>query len=147
MPESRGKGYWCGLGLVGVLLLAEAAMAMPEPTEQRREGIVERVAQNTESPEADRLFEEAYQLFQQGTAESLQQAIPKFEQAAILYRQAGDKGLEALSLLAVGYIYSSLGEKQKALEYYDRALPLRQAVGDRGGEAATLNNIGLSTPH
>ncbi|MGB7060021.1 MAG: CHAT domain-containing tetratricopeptide repeat protein, partial [Geitlerinemataceae cyanobacterium] len=142
MPESRGKGYWCGLGLVGVLLLAEAAMAMPEPTEQRREGIVERVAQNTESPEADRLFEEAYQLFQQGTAESLQQAIPKFEQAAILYRQAGDKGLEALSLLAVGYIYSSLGEKQKALEYYDRALPLIQAVGDRRMEAATLNYIG-----
>ncbi len=142
MPESRGKGYWCGLGLVGVLLLAEAAMAMPEPTEQRREGIVERVAQNTESPEADRLFEEAYQLFQQGTAESLQQAIPKFEQAAILYRQAGDKGLEALSLLAVGYIYNSLGEKQKALEYYDRALPLFQAVGDRRMEAATLNHIG-----
>ena len=34
MSESRGKGYWCGLGLVGVLLLSKAGVAMPEPIEK-----------------------------------------------------------------------------------------------------------------
>ncbi|XDE63228.1 tetratricopeptide repeat protein [Arthrospira platensis BEA 1257B] len=39
-------------------------------------------------------------------------------------------------------MYSSLGEKQTALDYYNQALPLSRAVGDRRGEATTLNNIG-----
>ncbi|VXD11466.1 hypothetical protein PL9631_1030054 [Planktothrix paucivesiculata PCC 9631] len=39
-------------------------------------------------------------------------------------------------------MYSSLGEKQQALDYYNQALPLLRAVGNRGGEANTLNNIG-----
>jgi tetratricopeptide (TPR) repeat protein/CHAT domain-containing protein len=98
--------------------------------------------QPANSDAAEQVLREAWQLYQQGTAESLREAIPKFEQAVILYRQADDKGSEALSLLALGYIYSSLGEKQRALEYYDQALPLFQAVGDRGREASTLNNIG-----
>jgi tetratricopeptide (TPR) repeat protein/CHAT domain-containing protein len=98
--------------------------------------------QPANSDAAEQVFQEALQLLQQGTAESLQQAIPKFEQAVILYRQAGDKHFEAVSLLALGRVYDDLGEKQKALEYYDRALSLYQAVGDRGGEAITLNNIG-----
>jgi CHAT domain-containing protein/tetratricopeptide (TPR) repeat protein len=103
-----------------------------------------RIAQQpANSDAAEQVYQEGVQLFQQGTAESLQEAIPKFEQAALLYRQAGDKGSEALSFLAVGYVYNDLGEKQKALEYYDRALPLYQAVEDRDGEATTLNNIGL----
>ncbi|NEP09760.1 MAG: tetratricopeptide repeat protein [Symploca sp. SIO2C1] len=91
---------------------------------------------------AEQVFNEGWELYQQGTAESLPQAIPKFEQAAILYRQAGDKDSEALSLLVLGRVYDDLGEKQKALEFYNQALPLYQAVGDRGGEAITLNNLG-----
>ncbi|NES21763.1 MAG: tetratricopeptide repeat protein [Symploca sp. SIO3E6] len=94
------------------------------------------------SSPAEQALAEGWELFQQGTAESLRQAIPKFEQAAILYRQAGDKPSEALSLLALGKVYDLLGEKQKALEFYNQALPLYRAVGDRGGEATTLNNLG-----
>jgi CHAT domain-containing protein len=97
--------------------------------------------QPANSDAAEQVFQEALQLFQQGTAESLQEAIPKFEQAVILYRQADDKGSEAVSLLYIGRVYNLLGEKQKALEYNDRALPLSQAVGDRGGEANTLFNV------
>ncbi|NET55238.1 MAG: tetratricopeptide repeat protein [Symploca sp. SIO2E6] len=83
------------------------------------------------------------QLYEQGTAEFLRQAIPKFEQAATFYSQAGDKDLEALSILALGRIYDDLGEKHKALEFYNQALSLYKTVGDRGGEAITLNNLGL----
>jgi len=91
---------------------------------------------------AERAYAEGKHLYQQGTAESLRQAIPKFEQAVILYRQAGDKRSAALSLLAVGFIYDELGEKQQALEFFNQALPLYRAVEDRRGEATTLNNIG-----
>jgi len=91
---------------------------------------------------AEQVFQEAVKLYKQGTAESLRQAIPKFEQAVILYRQAGDKSSEATSLGYIGYIYDSLGEKQQALDYYNQALPLYKVVEDRGGEAKTLNNIG-----
>jgi len=91
---------------------------------------------------AEQLFNEGDQLIKQGTAESLRQAIPKFEQAAVLYRQAGDQDSEGLSLLALGKIYSSLGEKHKALQFYNPALPLFRAVGNQVGEATILNNIG-----
>ncbi len=101
-----------------------------------------RIAQNSSSPEADRLLQEGLQLFQQGTAESLRAALEKWEAARQLYRAAGDARKEAITLVGMGRINDDLGEKQKALEFYNQALPLRRAVGDRGGEAMTLNNIG-----
>ncbi|MEY3065729.1 MAG: hypothetical protein RLZZ532_2521, partial [Cyanobacteriota bacterium] len=94
-------------GIIGVALLSESGMATPkpletgflltisnhQPTELKKPGFLPQtlIAQNSSNSEADRLYQEGAELFQQGTAESLQQAIPKFEQAAILYRQAGDK--------------------------------------------------------
>ncbi|NCS12159.1 MAG: tetratricopeptide repeat protein [Microcystis aeruginosa G13-09] len=82
------------------------------------------------------------QLFQQGTAESYQQAITKWEQALPLWRNVGDKAQEAFINLALGRVYDLLGFKPKALEYYNQALPLYQSLKDRTGEATTLNNIG-----
>ncbi|MEX6776758.1 tetratricopeptide repeat protein, partial [Limnospira fusiformis NRMCF6962] len=81
-------------------------------------------------------------LFQQGTAESLREALEKLQAARELYRAAGDKGNEAFTLLGMGRINSDLGEKQTALDYLNQALPLLRAVEDRRGEATTLNNIG-----
>jgi CHAT domain-containing protein/tetratricopeptide (TPR) repeat protein len=123
-------------GITCLLLSSPSFAAIPQQ-------MAPRIAQQpANSDAAEQVYQEALQLFRQGTAESLQEAIPKFEQAVILYRQADDKASEAVSLVYIGYIYSSLGEKQKALEYYDQALPLFQAVGNRGEEANTLNNIG-----
>jgi tetratricopeptide (TPR) repeat protein len=82
------------------------------------------------------------QLYQQGTAESLRQAITKFEEALPLYRAVGDRRKEAVTLVYIGYIYNALGEKQKALSFFNQSLPLSRATGDKAGEAATLNNIG-----
>ncbi|MBD2672107.1 tetratricopeptide repeat protein, partial [Arthrospira platensis FACHB-439] len=101
------------------------------------------IAQNSSNSEADRLLNEGLQLFQQGTAESLREALEKWQAARELYRAAGDKGNEAVTLLGMGRINDLLGEKQTALDYYNQALPLYRAVEDRGGEATTLNNIGL----
>jgi CHAT domain-containing protein len=92
---------------------------------------------------AERVFNEGMTLYQQGSAESLRQAIQKWQEARLLYRAVGDRGGEAITLNNIGRVYDDLGEKQKALDFYNQALPIRRAVGDRGGEAITLNNIGL----
>jgi CHAT domain-containing protein/Flp pilus assembly protein TadD len=91
---------------------------------------------------AERAFQEGMQLYRQGAAESLRQAITKFEEALPLYRAVGDRQLEAVSLNYIGYIYNALGETQKALDYFNQSLPLSRATGDKAGEAVTLNNIG-----
>jgi CHAT domain-containing protein/tetratricopeptide (TPR) repeat protein len=100
------------------------------------------ITQNSSNSEADRLLQEGLQLFQQRTAESLRAALEKWEAARQLYRAAGDKGREALTLLSMGRINDDLGEKQQALDYYNQALPLTRVVGDRRTEATTLSNIG-----
>ncbi len=92
--------------------------------------------------EAERLFGEGLQLYGQRTAESLQQAIQKWEEALPLIRAVGDKVREATTLNNMGKVYSDLGEKQKALDYYSKSLPLWQEMRDKAGEAGTLNNIG-----
>ncbi|MBE8968642.1 CHAT domain-containing protein [Nostocales cyanobacterium LEGE 12452] len=107
----------------------------------------------TNSPDASAaanlVYEEGKQLYQQGTAESLLQAIAKFEQALQLYRQGSDidagqsrLSSEADTISYIGKIYSELGEKQKALSYYNQCLSLYRQVGDKKAEAISLNNIG-----
>jgi CHAT domain-containing protein/predicted negative regulator of RcsB-dependent stress response len=91
---------------------------------------------------AERLSQEALQLYKQGTAESKRQALAKNEEALKLYRVLNDKKWEALTLLGIGKVYDDLGEKQKALEYYNQSLPLMREVDDKLSQAVTLNNIG-----
>ncbi|MEB3886180.1 tetratricopeptide repeat protein, partial [Lyngbya sp. CCY1209] len=100
------------------------------------------IAQQSDSGAADASLQRGMELLREGTAESLRAAIPYFEEAARLYEQTGDRANQAFAQLALGRVYSDLGEKQQALEYYEQALPLFQAVGDRSREATTLNNIG-----
>jgi len=133
-------GRWC-IGIGASILLSQPVMAAPMTTQ-----LSQRVSQQgggNAAAAAEKALSEGLQLYQQGTAESKRQAISKFEETLKQYREAGDNKGQAFSLLALGKIYSELGEKQKALEYYSQSLPLSRAVGDRTGEAVTLNNIGL----
>jgi CHAT domain-containing protein/uncharacterized protein HemY len=91
---------------------------------------------------AERLFEEGMTLYQQGSAESLRQAIQKWQEARLLYRAVGDRRVEAITLTGIGRVYDALGEKQKALDFYNQALPIFRTVGDRSMEAITLTGIG-----
>ncbi|MBD2063839.1 CHAT domain-containing protein [Funiculus sociatus GB2-A5] len=127
---------------IGVLLLSESVAAIPA-------GIGVRISQQPAATEEDatraaagRAYKEGDQLYQQGTAESLRQAIAKLNEALPLYQAVGDKKGEAVTLLGIGKIYDALGEKQKALEFYNQSLPLSRATGDKVGEGVTLNNIG-----
>ncbi|MEG5233904.1 tetratricopeptide repeat protein [Microcoleus sp. AT9b-C3] len=133
-------GRWC-IEIGASILLSQPVMAAPMTTQ-----LSQRVSQQgggNAVTAAEKALREGLQLYQQGTAESKRQAISKFEETLKQYREAGDNKGQAFSLLALGKIYSDLGEKQKALEYYSQSLPLSRAVGDRRGEAVTLNNIGL----
>jgi CHAT domain-containing protein/Tfp pilus assembly protein PilF len=106
-------------------------------------GKVVQTAQTNSNEAAQKIYEEAEKLYEQGTAEALRGAIVKYEEALKLYRSAGDRPGEAIILISIGRVYSDLGEKQKALEYYSQSLTFRREAGDRRGEAITLNNIGL----
>ncbi|HEY9600532.1 MAG TPA: CHAT domain-containing protein [Allocoleopsis sp.] len=83
------------------------------------------------------------QLYRQQTAESLRQAIAKWEEALSLYRAVGDKKQEAVTLSNIGGVYDALGEQQKALDYYNQSLPVSRAVGDKAQEVLTLGNIAI----
>ena len=100
-------------------------------------------AQTNSSEAADKVYQEAQKLYQQGTAESKRSAIVKYEEALKLYRETGDRASEAIVLNNIGLVYSEFGEKQKAREYYSQSLPLSRAAGSRAQEAITLNNMGL----
>jgi CHAT domain-containing protein len=56
---------------------------------------------------------------------------------------AGDAKAEARTLSEIGYLYFSIGEKQKTLDCFNQALTLRRGVNDRSGQAGALNDIGV----
>ncbi|MEG3840362.1 tetratricopeptide repeat protein, partial [Microcoleus sp. herbarium14] len=105
-------------------------------------GKVVQTSQTRSSEAAEKALNEGLKLYQQGTAQAKRSAIVQFEQALKLFREAGDRSQEVLTLNNIGAVYKDLGEQQKALKYYNQSLPLSRAIGDRSKEATTLNNIG-----
>jgi CHAT domain-containing protein/Tfp pilus assembly protein PilF len=128
--------------LLSAVLLADAVGATPRNRELQIAQQPGTTQQNATRAAAERVFQEGMQLYQQGTAESLRQAIAKWQEALKLWQQVDAKSWEANTLYNIGHIYDSLGEKQEALKYYNQALPILRAVGYKVEEAGTLNNIG-----
>ena len=81
--------------------------------------------------------------FDAGKETSSREALRIYSVALQMFRILEDEANEALVLLDIGRVYSSLGEQREALESYKQALPLWQKGNDASGEATTLNNIGL----
>jgi CHAT domain-containing protein/Flp pilus assembly protein TadD len=137
---------------ISVLLLSESVAATStrfSPLLKGGWGGSSSIAQQPATSEQDatrtaaqRAFQEGKQLYRQGTAESLRQAIAKYQEALPLYRAVGDKAREALILNNIGLVYDDLGETQKALDSYNQSLPLARAVSDKATEAVILSNIG-----
>jgi tetratricopeptide (TPR) repeat protein len=100
------------------------------------------VPQDGQRIAAQSAFAEGMRLMAQPMPGARRKAIERFEAALPLLRSAGDRHGEADTLHALGFVHSSLAEKQKALDYYQLEVPLREALGDRPGEAEVLNNIG-----
>jgi tetratricopeptide (TPR) repeat protein len=91
-------------------------------------GKVVQTAQTNSSDAALKVYFEAQELYEQGTAEAKRSAIAKYKEVLKLYREAGDRSGEATTLNNIGSVYSELGQKQKALEYYSQSLPLSRAA-------------------
>jgi tetratricopeptide (TPR) repeat protein len=91
---------------------------------------------------AHEAFNKGIELRYQTTAESLQQAELKFQEAAGLFRLLNLRLFETITLLQWAEVADLLGQKQKALEIYTRALPLSKAIGMTNLEVAILGNIG-----
>src|SRR5258705_1099090 len=91
---------------------------------------------------AEKTFDEARKLRAQQTGDARRAAIKKYEEAALLFRAAGDTYRTALSLSSIGNTYAQLNEFRKALGYFNDTLSLSQALGDRRLEAATETFLG-----
>jgi len=93
--------------------------------EQQRAAIAATLPQQPagETDPALQALQEGEKLWEQGTKDSVQQAIPKLEQARSLAHAAGNRSTEAL-------------------DYYTQALPLLQAQSDRFSKSVILNQIG-----
>ncbi|MFN6538066.1 MAG: CHAT domain-containing protein [Nostoc sp. EkiNYC01] len=129
--------------LLSAVMLADAVGATPRNRGLQIAQQPETTQQNATRAAAERVFQEGDELFQQGTGESLRQAIVKLQEALKLWQQIDDKPGQALAFLGIGRVYDLLAEKQEALKYYNQALPIYRAVEDRKREATTLNNIGF----
>ena len=136
-----GIKYTAAVAL-SLLLAAETTLAATAVAVGGRSEESIELAQDSSTPEVDDLLIEGVRLFQEGSAESLQQAIQVLQQAQQLYQAAGTQSGEAACFVGIGSVYNALGERQQALEYYNQALPLIRAVEDRAGEARVLYGIG-----
>jgi tetratricopeptide (TPR) repeat protein len=133
----RTQWFLAGMSITLSLQLSQpVAAAVPV-------GKAVQTAQSNSSDPAEIALEEGLKLYRQRTVEAKRGALIKWEEALKLYRKAGNKGGQALSLLSLGRVYSDLGEKQKALEYLGQSLLLFRAVGDGSGEAVTLSNMAV----
>lgn len=104
--------------------------------------------------EADRLFEQAYQQFQQKQYEA---AIESLQQALTIYRGIDDSKQEAEVLFRLGDTYKQVApsveptnqsgwglvkDYSKAIEFYQQALAVYRAIGERNKEAEVLISLG-----
>jgi len=93
---------------------------------------------------AEQLYAEGKQLSAEGTAESLQKAIKKYEESLPLWRESEDRLYVGVTLNQIGFNYGAMGDKKKAIDYFQESLLIFQAIGNRSEEATSLNNIGLA---
>ena len=131
-------------GLYRMELRALVEKAAPGSYEVRLMEMRPATARERNLVAAQRAYAEGDRARSQGTKESRREAIGKYEEARALFSTAGDRFGEANALHNMGYMYVTLGESQRGLDYYRQALALRRAAGDRSGEAYTLTNIGAA---
>src|SRR5262245_43434724 len=78
--------------------------------------------QDEDRAAAEKIIDEARELSFQETNESKRLAVKKYEEALHLWRRIGDRGWEAKTLESIGFVYSLLGENQKAIDFYNQSL-------------------------
>jgi len=129
--------YYTGLGFSVATIASQSVLRQSSSGKD-----LSLIAQSVNPKTADQLFNEGFKLYQQGTAQSLVKAIPKFKRALSLYQKLGELNGQGIVISYLGKVYSSLGQYAKAIDYYQQSLVIFKEIGDRNGEAAILNNLG-----
>jgi CHAT domain-containing protein len=108
------------------------------------------VASIQEASSSDRLrsaalaaLSEGAELANEPDAQSRARALVKYEEAIALWRRAGDRAGEALSLFASAEGHRERSEYAPAWERSAQALTLAKAIGDRWLEGKILERIGV----
>lgn len=91
---------------------------------------------------AVRATHEAARLFDIGTKESLEQAIQKYQEAAVIFRSLNLRPDEAQTTASIANAYRRIGEYRRAIEGYSRVLELRKELKDNRGSALSLTHMG-----
>jgi tetratricopeptide (TPR) repeat protein len=97
---------------------------------------------NTDAAKAEQLVKEAQELTEQGTGETIQQAIEKYKRARKIWQKLGEKKQEADVLLAIGTLYYFQNNSTEALINFQQGFALEEELNDRLGMAFFLNSIG-----
>jgi hypothetical protein len=102
---------------VGILLFCGVGGAVDSNRALAKDDLP-KIAQSstTNKEKADSIVAEGMELYRQGTADSLREAIKKWEEASSLYRLVDDKKGEATSLLGIG---------SKPKSFYQKAIPIK----------------------
>ena len=94
---------------------------------------------------AERAVFEGESLRLEGSANSVQQAVGKFEQALHEWAALGERYEEAVTLYGLAWSFYAQGEFQKAAHSFEGALQLMTEMKDVFGQA--INDIGLGFAH
>jgi tetratricopeptide (TPR) repeat protein len=90
---------------------------------------------------ADALFKEGETLFGKDDAQSLEQALFKFDEARKIRINLRDRRNEALATFFIGRTYSKLNNAEGTVKNYLAAMQIFQELRDKTGEASVLNNL------
>ena len=88
--------------------------------------------------DAEAATKEADDLRARKTSESSNTAIAKYETAALLWHEVGEKTKEAATYNTIGEIYQELGQADRALALHNKAIDIARALGDKDLEANSL---------
>src|SRR5262245_60294629 len=116
--------------LTGVKM--ESSVLAQDAAQGDKKGVAARIAN-----------EDGERLRKQGTAESLREAIAKYEEALSLWTAVSDGKGQTKALSSIVEVCYALGEHRQALNYLNQSLLLQRALKDQGGEATTLKDIGV----
>ena len=94
-----------------------------------------------DAPSADKLVDEAIQKRDKGNAAA---AVPLFEQAITLYREALNLKGEVVALGELGNTYLVMGDQRQAIEYQKQALEVAEAADDRILQEVALGSLAHS---
>jgi CHAT domain-containing protein len=91
-------------------------------------------------PDPDDLLNHARQTYRQ---EGPKTALPEFEHALAIFREAQDRKREAITFGYIGNCYRRLGDFPRAIDFVQRAMDIKQALGDKQEIGRSHNQFGL----